>query len=73
MNSRPVLTTFTRFTLRFAALIALTLIVLASVSVGETRSSDPAARGQSVNDSSSESATAVNSRRYPLQHPVPQR
>lgn len=73
MNSRPVLTTFTRFTLRFAALIALTVIVLASASVSESRDGNPAAPDKTANAPVQESATVVNSRHDPLQYPVSQR
>ncbi len=68
MNSRPVLTTFTRFTLRFAALIALTVIVLASASVSESRDGNSAAPDKTANGPVQQSETVANSPRNPLQY-----
>lgn len=62
MQKRHARSTVAIFILRFAALLALTLAVLASVSVSASR--EPAAAAAQA--PASDSATEINSRRYPL-------
>lgn len=62
MQTRRARSTLAIFVLRFAALFALTVAVLASVSVRASR--EPAA--SSPAHEAADTATAINSRRYPL-------
>lgn len=62
MQNRHARSTLAIFVLRFAALFALTLAVLASVSVRASRDPVPATPVYDVPDT----AQAINSRRYPL-------
>lgn len=67
METRRARSTLGIFVLRFAALIALTLAVLASVSVSASKGSgsEPATVYEAP-----DSAQVVNSRRYPLRESV---
>lgn len=65
MQMPPASRTLARFILRFAALMALTLAVLASVSVSASKFS--ADRLSAPADATAaDTAEAMNSRRYPL-------
>lgn len=72
MQSRAVTTTLARFALRFAALMALTLAVLASVSVSASREQGEQNAAATIDYSIPDTAEDVNSRRYPLRdHALP--
>lgn len=62
MQKRHARSTIAIFVLRFAALFALTVAVLASVSVSASRDPDAAGAQTPAPDSASD----INSRRYPL-------
>ena len=64
MNHVLNLSTLTRFVLRFAVLVALTVAVLASVSVRASREGEPPAAATTTH--ALETASVINSRRYPL-------
>lgn len=66
MNDRAAVTTLTRFALRFAALAALTLAILASVSVSASRRPAPTVAYDAPAHVVPDTASVVNARRYPL-------
>jgi hypothetical protein len=68
MQARHPGITIADFVLRFAALLALTLAVLAGVAV-RARDRGPARPEAGTQIVKRESATEINSRRYPLVHP----
>ncbi len=65
MQTRPASTTVAYFLFRFAALAALTIGVLASVSVRASRDDGPSGRATSPTPFVPDSAETVNGRRYP--------
>jgi hypothetical protein len=65
MHQRSAHSTVAIFLLRFAALIAVTLAVLLSVSVRASR--EPLAAPASA--AAAEPAETINARRYPLRYP----
>lgn len=67
MRNRSTPSTVTIFLLRFAALLAVTVAVLLSVSVRASRTPEPAAPVQV--EPAADHAQAINSRRYPLRYP----
>ena len=65
MQTRAAFSTLTDFLLRFAALAALTVAVLASVAVRASRDEGPA-KANVAPPAVPETAAAINDRRYPL-------
>ena len=65
MKARPASTTVAYFVFRFAALAALTIGVLASVSVRASRDDRPSGSTTSPAPFVPETAETVNARRYP--------
>jgi NAD/NADP transhydrogenase alpha subunit len=70
MPSRPARITIADFVLRFAALLALTVAVLTGVAV-RARDQAPAGAQKETSVATRETATDINSRRYPLVHADP--